>query len=288
MLKSLFSMGLVLSYFTCYSQVGISTNSNFTPEPQSSLHVDGINKTVILPKADNIMAFPLYNASAPDLFDDDPTLTGAILFNKEDENIWQYDGTKWKISDPIVQTLKTPQLAHFTRNGNVRIGNCSPCTTVTIPFVSNGSFDFNNISSDVVLNENLFRIGTTGVYRISFKSPVLIRRSLIEQTILFTGDVFVELQVSKNNGSTWTVYSSNSYSEVGGIIGGATINNSIRANLSLSTALNLEANDLIRFRAGGERTVYGVPFLDPSYDYMDLDTPVNGAIGEVIFEKVNF
>lgn len=285
MLKSIFSMGLVLSYFACFSQVGISTNSNFTPEPQSSLHVDGVNKTVILPKANNITAFPLYNASAPDLFDDDPTLTGAIIFNKEDENIWQYDGTKWKISDPIVQTLKTPQLAHFTRNGNVRIGNCSPCNPVIIPFINNGSFDFNNISSDVVLTGgNSFRIGTTGVYRISFKSPVSIPRTLTEQAAYYSGDVFVELQVSKDNGITWTVYSSNSYSEVGGLIGGATINNSIRANLSLSTALNLEANDLIRFRAGGARTV---GFLSP-YNYMDLDTPADGAIGEVIFEKVNF
>ena len=288
MLKTLLSIGLVLSFIYNYSQIGISTNTEFEPLPQTSLHVDGINKTVILPKANDITAFPHYNPSAPDLFNDDPSLAGAIIFNKEDENIWQYDGTKWKVSDPIIQTLKTPQLAHFTRGENVRLANCSPCTTITIPFVSNGTFDFNNINSHVTLTSNQFRINTSGVYRISFKSPVLIRRSTLEQTVLFTADIFVELEVSKNNGTTWTVYSSNTYSEVGGIIGGATINNSIRANLSLSTALNLNTNDLVRFRTGGERSVIGIPVVDPSFNYIDLDTPVTGAIGEVIIEKINF
>lgn len=270
------------------AQVGISANNNLVLHNNAALQVEGVNKTVILPKADNPTAFPLYDASQPDDYGDDPGLVGAIIYNESDESIYQYDGQKWVNSDASMYELKTPQLAHFTRNGTVRIGSCSPCNTVTVPFLSNGAQDFNNISSDVQLQSDgqQFRVNTTGVYRISFKSPISIRRSGAEQLISFSSDIFIELQVSKDNGATWTVYSSNRYVENGGVIGGITINNSIRPNLSLSTAINLSANDLIRFRFGGERTVYGIPIVDPSFNYMDMDTPSIGAIGEVIFEKV--
>ncbi|GEM_PF-5187314 len=276
---------IYLANISLYAQVGISKDNDFVPHEDAALHVEGENKTVILPKADDPIAFPLYDTSQPDNYQDDPGLAGAIIYNESDESIYQYDGEKWKISDPMTETLRTPQLAHFTRSGNVRIGSCSPCSTVIVPFVSNGGQDFNNIISDIQLmpNGNTFQVNTTGVYRISFKSPVQIGRSLAEQAIAFSADIFLELQVSSDNGSTWRTYSSNNYTESGGIIGGVTINISIRPNLSLSTALNLSANDRIRLRFGGERTVF--PF---GPNYIDMDTPSTGAIGEIIFEKVNF
>lgn len=284
MKNSIFLLTLLFSISTLCAQVGISANNDFVPHEDAALHVEGVNKTVILPKADNPKAFPLYDDSQPDDYTDDPGLAGAIIYNESDESIYQYDGQKWVSSDALMYSLKTPQLAHFTRNGNVRLGSCSPCNTVIVPFVSNTSQDFNNIPSDIVmLTGGQFRVNTKGVYRVSFKSPLSILRSGLEQFVSFTANVLVELQVSKNGGSSWTTYSSNNFDENGGVIGGITINNSIRANLSLSTAINLDANDLIRFRVSGERSVY--PF---GPNYIDMDTPSTGAIGEVIFEKVNF
>lgn len=274
-------------FVNSHAQVGISKNNDFVPHTNSVLQVEGENKTVFIPQADNNTFFPNYNAAQPDKYNDDPTLKGAIIFNKADENIYHYDGTKWINSDPIITTLKTPQLAHFTRNGVVRSGNCSPCNTIIVPFVSNAARDFNNIAG-LSLASNVFTFGTAGVYRISFKSPVSIARTIPEALIVYSAEIFSVLEIQKTGTSTWVEIDRSDFQEAGGAVGGFNLSGAVRAHISFSSAFNLSAGDKLRIRFGGVRTVIGVPIFNPAIDYIDLDSPTADAIGEVIIEKIEF
>jgi len=82
-----------------FGQVGVGTSS---PNTQTLLDVKSQEKGVIFTKnATDYTSFPLYNPSQFDLFGDDETMEGALIFNKQDKQYYKYDGRSWNPAKQI-------------------------------------------------------------------------------------------------------------------------------------------------------------------------------------------
>ncbi|UHO39097.1 hypothetical protein H5J24_02805 [Chryseobacterium capnotolerans] len=169
---------IILIFIICNikinAQVGISKTTGFQPDVRTQLHVKQDDYAARLPRANTTAVLP---SSLTGTTGDGTQ--GSIIFNRETGSIVQNDGTSWKISDPIVTTMKNNKMARFIRSGNVTTscGTCGlacgltvkTCTAANINFTA-GSF--NDISSDVALaatTSNVININTKGLYKISFK-----------------------------------------------------------------------------------------------------------------------
>ncbi|MFV0198731.1 hypothetical protein OBK01_11025 [Empedobacter falsenii] len=53
-------------------------------------------KGLMMPLVDDITQLPLYDANEHDLYTDDPTMEGMVMYVKDQEIIMVYDGEKWK------------------------------------------------------------------------------------------------------------------------------------------------------------------------------------------------
>jgi hypothetical protein len=89
-LVTLFILGF---YFQGIAQIRISETEGEI-HPRALLEIDS-NKGVILPLAENFTQFPNYNENELDLFSDDPSLEGMLLYNKEEKKLFIYDGESW-------------------------------------------------------------------------------------------------------------------------------------------------------------------------------------------------
>ena len=154
------------------------------------------------------------------------TLNRWIRKYKETGSIVQNDGTKWKISDGIVSTLKNGKMARFVRNGTgtldfgecgglVSLYNCSGDKTIApeyYTFSYPGLNTYNDIPTDVTMSaspDSRIKFNTKGLYRISFKSgqaTVYLPRICVGvESNFYTR---VELQKS-TNGTVWSSIASN-------------------------------------------------------------------------------
>lgn len=125
MKKTILLMVLIFHY-ALMAQVTIGSS---TPSNQNILKIQDGVKGVILPYANIYTSFPRYNASAPDVFDDYANLVGSLIYNKNDEQYYKYDGYAWNPARQIqgIYQLKTSRLG-------ISSGISIPCISFGIGF----------------------------------------------------------------------------------------------------------------------------------------------------------
>ncbi|OFM82635.1 hypothetical protein [Weeksella sp. HMSC059D05] len=131
---SMFAVGALAS-----AQVVIS-ESDYTNDhailslvnPSSNEHKA---KGLMLPLVDDITQLPLYDANEHDLYTDDPTMEGMVMYVKEKEAVMVYDGEKWKTAldqsrVPYTRASLDPNAEKNPRLACVVAG----CGSATTPF----------------------------------------------------------------------------------------------------------------------------------------------------------
>lgn len=85
---------------TAFSQVTLGSAANPSANSMFSVVNNEDNaaksKGMMIPTVNNETELPLYNASDPDRFSNDPTMQGMIMYRKDIQRVVVYDGEKWK------------------------------------------------------------------------------------------------------------------------------------------------------------------------------------------------
>lgn len=295
---SYFLLALILGIIRTNAQVGISRSPNFQPDNRSFLHVKADDNAARMPRSNTAAVLPVSAAGTTD-----NGTQGSIIFNRETGSIVQNDGTTWKISDPIVTTMKNNKMARFIRNGTVTT-NCAPCnvfppncivgadqqcTVVNVPLTA-ATPALNEIPNDVELLTaapgNVINFKTNGLYRLSFKSGVInIGRPVCVglSTGLYSR---LNLEISSDNGTTWKPINNTVSNTTGGLLSSLPLG-SIDVGESLAfTYMGLfNANDKVRLRFYGNQTIL-VGGCIGSNMFFSMNSTGN-SISDIIVEKLN-
>lgn len=100
MLKKIYITTLLLSAKIAFSQVIVGSDIN--PSPNSIFSIvnkednAAKSKGMMIPTVNNETELPLYDASQPDHFGNDPSMQGMISYRKDIKRVVVYDGEKWK------------------------------------------------------------------------------------------------------------------------------------------------------------------------------------------------
>lgn len=223
-----------------FSQVVIDGNPSSTATAHSTamLHIKNQNeaaaKAMGLPVVANKTELPKYNASQPDLYDDEATMTGMLMYQSDEKVVKVYDGTKWDNAFSV----ETPNLTRARVAANYNISGAGGALNYTyFNDLSNGFIDYLSLKTGV-LSANKFKIRQTGVYRINItlelnlsntnllatayvndtyrfalKFPVgsggTTRIANYEFTMLLKQGEEVRFDVSSESGNSFTVYGTN-------------------------------------------------------------------------------
>ncbi|MBB6369681.1 hypothetical protein [Chryseobacterium shigense] len=262
------------------AQIRISKTAG-SPHINALLDIKDPGKGAIFTKADNIAAFPLFNAAEEDYFNDIPALEGAILYNKEDKQYYKYDGTVW---------IPALQLGGFQNPFETRrkAGSSQSwaCIWLGVPPFGINSCDLtqlfgnnntkvipvsntNNRSQLLVNNLSL----TTGTDYVTIPSAGLYH---ISGVVGFSGtsllglgqDVsyWVNLDVSYDNGTTWATLAFSETLQYGGIF--IDIGQAGNKSASVSSTVTLPANTRIRL-AASVSTSAAISVYSSSTDHRD-------------------
>ena len=226
-------ISILVLVFSCnlYAQLLIGNDSN-NVTTKSELELQNINgeKALILPTSQDATTLPKYNASATDLYDDDPTMEGMLLYNKNENKTKVYDGTKWDNAfdnSPNISTITRAKM-----NPQTLICLLGICGSNNISFTTteNNYADFLNIQSSA----DSFTIRQKGVYRINVNigfSGV----SLLGQNIKITVEVNGEARtyVSKDA----KLFSSNTYAVGDEVVLFLNIGDTVKFHMSLGTSI---------------------------------------------------
>lgn len=102
--KFIFTLGLISFFNLGNAQVLISEEEGSVHE-KAILQIDS-HKGIMLPAADDFSKFPNYSESEPDLFTDDKTMEGMLMFNKADQKLYVFDGENWYPSNALTHRSK--------------------------------------------------------------------------------------------------------------------------------------------------------------------------------------
>lgn len=250
-----------------FGQIGIGTDKVHN---KALLQVvsDEDKKGVIITQSNDITEFPLYNPNAPDGFDDDESLTGAIQYSKATKSYYRYDGTTWN-------DFYNPEDISYSRY----VGKQGDQETITCAiFICGGNHtikfrgDDGSIINDVNILANSdkseFTILEDGTYTINVKVMGYI-------TSVVSGiKTYVALQV--NTGSGWKDLSKQYYITSSWLGIGAG-----RAGVSIKTLQRFENNTQLRVRFGIDYSAavgYKTEWFESDGDRIH---------SEIIFEKLN-
>jgi len=125
-MKKILLLTLLFFQYCFNGQVTIGSNVSSL---QNILKIQDGTRGVILPYANNYTTFPKYNASATDLFDDYPNLVGGLIYSKNDDQYYKYDGYAWNPSRQI-QGIYQPKASRLGVSSGVTI----PCISFGIGF----------------------------------------------------------------------------------------------------------------------------------------------------------
>lgn len=213
MKQKIYTILLLLTVKLFFSQVIVGSSLN--PSSRSIFSVvnqednSERSKGMMIPTVDNEALLPLYNISQADHFDDDSTMQGMIMYQKDIRRVVVYDGEKWKPTfyesgGRTTRASMNPATAEgdYPTVGCVLIG----CGEKDVPF---GFFN-SNLDSDklgiinpqgtINSNFNNFTFKESGFYKIliSLKvktsglhvsPPVISFRALKNGNILARNDV---------------------------------------------------------------------------------------------------
>ncbi|MGC5742937.1 hypothetical protein [Chryseobacterium sp. NFX27] len=125
-MKKITLLMVLIFHYALMAQVTIGSS---TVSSQNILKVEDGIRGVILPYSNIYTSFPIYNASAPDVFDDYPNLVGSLIYNKNDEQYYKYDGYAWNPSRQI-QGIYQPRASRLGVSQGITI----PCISFGIGF----------------------------------------------------------------------------------------------------------------------------------------------------------
>ncbi|MDN3691565.1 hypothetical protein QWZ06_04515 [Chryseobacterium tructae] len=295
---------IILIFIVCNikisAQVGISKTAGFQPDVRAQLHVKQDDYATRLPRANTASVLPVSLTGTTG----DGT-QGSVIFNRETGSVVQNDGTSWKISDPIVTTMKNNKMARFIRNATVTttcdpcvllpfpnciLGSNQQCAAVDVPFTT-GIPALNEISTDVDLlstTSNVINFKTRGLYKVSFKSgainvgtPTCIGAS----TNLYSR---LNLEVSSDNGTTWKPVNNTVSNTTGGLLSLGSIpvgSIDVGQSLAFTYVGVFNVNDRARLRFYGNQTMLVGGCLGNNM-FFAMNTTGN-SISDIIVEKIN-
>ena len=114
-MKNLFIFLLLVGVL--HAQVGI----NILPNNHNLLEISSSEKGVLLTKSSgNYTSFPNFSTSQFDLFNDDETLEGALLFNVDDKQYYLYDGRSWNPAKQVT-AVQNPFASRIRNTGSTSI-----------------------------------------------------------------------------------------------------------------------------------------------------------------------
>ncbi len=131
MMKKNLLFAVIFSFQLFHGQIVIGGNDISTKNIVKI--VDG-SKGVILPFSNTYTTFPKYNASATDIFDDYPNLTGSLIYSKNDDQYYKYDGYSWNPARQI-QAIYQPKASRLGVSSGITI----PCISFGIGFCFAGN-----------------------------------------------------------------------------------------------------------------------------------------------------
>ncbi len=91
-MKKIILLTALFSQYLLYAQIGIGADIY---SAKNIVKVQDGEKGVILPFSNSFTSFPKYNAAVTDLFNDYPNLVGGLIYNKNDDQYYKYDGYAW-------------------------------------------------------------------------------------------------------------------------------------------------------------------------------------------------
>ncbi len=87
-----------------FSQVGITKMDRIDIHPKSILSIDGVydskSRGIMPPSISKYENLPLYDKNESDLFLDDSTMKGMLLYENTHATFYTYDGEKWNNENP--------------------------------------------------------------------------------------------------------------------------------------------------------------------------------------------
>ncbi|MFY7845613.1 hypothetical protein [Chryseobacterium gambrini] len=281
------------------AQIGISKDTSFQPDSRAMLHIKQDNFAARIPRSNTALSLPVSETATTGT-----GTQGSIIFNRETGSIVQNDGTTWKISDPIVSTMKSNKMARFIRSGVVTssCGTCGlacaltirTCSTENILF-TNSSPVFNDISSSVALastNSNVININEKGLYKISFKSGAIDISTPLCAGVVINLQSRVNLELSSSTDATWRPINNNSSSSTSGALSVTTLAPGaidVGQALSFTYVGVFNAGDKLRLTMNGTQNIgTGVctGVLGGNNMFFSMDKTGN-SVSEIIIEKIN-
>jgi hypothetical protein len=294
-----FLLILIFCFLRVSAQVGISKAPSFQPDTRSLLHVKQDNNAARMPRSNTAVLLP---ASATGTTGNGTQ--GSVIFNRETGSIVQNDGTVWKISDPIVTTMKNNKMARFIRTGTVTTscGTCGlacgftvrTCTAANINFTT-ASPSFNEISTDVSLaaaTSNVVNINTKGLYKVSFKSGALDISTPLCLGVIINLRSRLDLELSTASDATWRPINNTTSASTAGALSVSTL---LPGSIDVGQALAFtyvgvfNAGDKLRLNMGGTQDIgTGVcsGALGGNNMFFAMSKTGN-AVSEIIVEKIN-
>ncbi|GAA5091844.1 hypothetical protein GCM10023210_19970 [Chryseobacterium ginsengisoli] len=254
------------------AQVMISKTAS-SAHQNALLDIKDANKGVIFTRAENITTFPLFDNTQEDYFNDEATLEGAILYNKEDKQYYKYDGTTWI---PALQLggWYNPFLAR-RKADNSKTWNClgvqilnpfPPFTPITVstcsvfallgsnnkqtislsPTVNRSQLLVNNLNTTLPVNgsDNVIQIPQAGLYYIS---GVTGFGGFSLGSLGKDATFWVSIDVSYDGGTNWSTLAFEETKLYGGVF--IDLGQGGNKSASVSASVTLPANSRIRLQA---------------------------------------
>lgn len=281
------------------AQVGISKEPSFQPDFRTQLHVKQDNSAARLPRTNLASLLPVSVIGTTG-----NGTQASIIFNRETGSVVQNDGTTWKISDPIVSTMKNNKMARFVRSATVlsSCGNCGlacglsvkTCATQNISFTTS-SPSFNDISSDISLaaaTSNVININTKGLYKISFKSGAIDISTPLCVGVVINLQSKLNMEMSTSSDATWRPINNTSSSSTAGALSVTTLapgSIDVGQSLAFTYVGVFNVGDKLRLTLSGTQNIgTGVCTGLLGGDSMSFTMGKTGnAVSEIIVEKIN-
>ncbi|WP_080780427.1 hypothetical protein [Chryseobacterium phocaeense] len=298
-------LALIFSIIRVNAQVGIAKTTNFQPDERTLLHVKQDNSAARMPRSNTTAALPASAAGTTG-----NGTQSSIIFNRETGSIVQNDGTTWKISDPIVTTLKNNKMARFIRSA-VITADCGTCGlgcggvnrlcpqaggAIDVPFTS-ASPSYNDISADVSLaaaTSNVINIKTRGLYKISFKSGAIdVKTPSLCLGVAINLYSKIDLETSTAAApATWRPITNNSSSSTSGALSLGSLSPGaidVGQSLAITYIGSFEAGDNLRLRFYGNQNIgSGVCTGVIGGNILSFSMNTTGSgVSEIIVEKIN-
>ncbi|WP_407405950.1 hypothetical protein [Chryseobacterium sp.] len=166
-MRTLYIFGLLLMQQFFFSQVFIGAT---TANNKNIIKILDGSKGVILTSANAYTSFPKYVSTDKDLFSDYANLNGSVIYNKDDDQYYKYDGYSWNPSRQLqgIFHKKASRLG-------VSSGLSIPCISFGIGFCFSTSVptflkadDRNEILIDHLglKNSSTFTVKQSGLYDV--------------------------------------------------------------------------------------------------------------------------